>query len=79
MFVLPSIICAFVCVIPTLWAIFSKLHGEKLQFSTQILPDWLSVSEGLFVGLVIPTISAIIPIQRALRKTLTDSLNVARS
>ena len=30
MFVLPSIICALVCVIPTLWAIFSKLQGEEV-------------------------------------------------
>ena len=39
----------------------------------------MAVTEGLFVGLFIPAISAVIPIQRALLKTLSDSLNVARS
>ena len=34
MFVLPSIICALICVIPTLWVVLSKLQGEKLSFST---------------------------------------------
>ena len=79
MFVLPSLIAALICVVPALWAIFSKLQGGKVPFNADVLPSWVSLMEGLFVGLVIPAISAIIPIKRALSKTLTESLNVARS
>ena len=39
----------------------------------------MAVFQGLAVGLLIPALSAIVPIQRALSKSLTDSLNVARS
>jgi len=35
--------------------------------------------EAVGVGLLIPTLSAIIPIQRALAKSLGDSLNTART
>ena len=79
MFVLPSIIFALLLVTPCLWAIYSKLQHEKLGFSTQILPDTYAVIQGLAVGILIPALSAIIPIQRALSKSLTDALNVARS
>ena len=79
MFVLPSLLSAFACVLPVMWAIFSKLQGTKVEWSTQILPDTGAVIQGLCVGLFIPAISAIIPIRRALAKSLTDSLNVARS
>ena len=34
MFVLPSLISAFACVLPVMWAIFSKLQGTKVEWST---------------------------------------------
>ena len=62
MFVLPSVISAFACVLPVMWAIFSKLQGTKVEWSAQIIPDVGALLEGLFVGLFIPALSAIIPI-----------------
>lgn len=43
------------------------------------MPGGLATVEAVGIGLLIPTLSAIIPIQRALSKTLSDSLNTARS
>ena len=79
MFVIPSLIIAFLCVPPTLWFILTKLQGEKQGFSSDLLPDLGASLQGIAVGVIIPAISAIIPIQRALSKSLTDSLNVSRS
>ena len=79
MFVLPSLILAFICVVPSLWFIYSKIEDEKQEWSLQLLPDLSASLLGLAVGVLIPALSAIIPIRRALSKSLTDALNVARS
>jgi len=79
MFVLPSLICAGVCVVPSLWYIYDKVEGTHLDWSDELLPGWNAVIQGLIVGILIPALSAIIPIQRALSKSLVDSLNVSRS
>ena len=79
MFVLPSVISAFASVLPVMWAIFSKLQGTKAEWSSQIIPDVGALLQGLFVGLLVPALSAIIPIKRALSKSLSNSLNVARN
>ena len=79
MFVLPSITLALISVVPSLWFIYDKIEKTKLPWSTSLLPDFFAVAQGLAIGILIPTISAIIPISRALAKNLTDSLNVARA
>ena len=43
------------------------------------MPSGVATVEAFAVGLLIPTLSSIIPIQRALAKTLSESLNTARS
>ena len=43
------------------------------------MPGWKATLEAVAVGLLIPLFSSIIPIQRALAKTLGESLNTARS
>ena len=43
------------------------------------MPGWKATLEAVAVGLLIPLLSSIIPIQRALAKTLGESLNTARS
>ena len=43
------------------------------------VPNWVATIEAVAIGLLIPTLSSIIPIQRSLSKTLSDSLNTARS
>ena len=40
MFVLPSIILAFICTVPSLWYIYSKINGEKEPWSSELFPGW---------------------------------------
>ena len=80
MFVVPSILTAYICSFPCLYLIFRKLFGDDLsQGGASVVPSGMATFEAFGIGLLIPTLSAIIPIQRALAKTLSDSLNTARS
>ena len=62
MFVLPSIIFALIAVVPSLWLIYDKIEKTKLPWTTALLPGWGPVAQGLAIGILIPTLSAIIPI-----------------
>ena len=77
MFVIPSIIFAYISAYPCLYLIYNKL--ELWQDGVSIVPGWAATLEAVAIGLFIPIISAVIPIQSALSKTLGDSLNTARS
>lgn len=79
MFVLPSLIFALIAVVPSLWFIYDKIEKTKLAWSIALLPSYGAVAQGLAIGILIPTLSAIIPISRALSKSLPESLNVSRS
>ena len=80
MFVIPSIICAYIGSFPALWGIFKKMFGDDLsKGEVSIVPGAVPTLEAVAVGLLIPSLSAIIPIQRALAKSLSESLNTARS
>ena len=43
MFVLPSLICAAICVVPCLWFIYDKVEETHLDFSDELLPGWNAV------------------------------------
>ena len=80
MFVVPSIIAAYVSSFPTLLLIYSKIFdGDLSKGGVTIVPSAVATIEAVGIGLLIPTLSAIIPIQRALSKSLSESLNTARS
>jgi len=78
MFVIPSVIFAYICSYPALWAIFQKLFKTNAD-QLSIVPGASATFLAISVGLLIPTLSSIIPIQRALAKSLSDSLNTARN
>ena len=80
MFVLPAIIFAYICSFPTLYLIFLKIFKKDLsQGEVTCVPSAKATLEAMGIGLLIPTLSSIIPIQRALAKTLSESLNTARN
>ena len=79
MFVLPAVILAFSLSFPLLYVIFNILFGENIDYRPSIVPTWGAIAVALFVGILIPILSSIIPIQRALSENLTDALNVTRS
>ena len=63
MFVIPSIIFGYICAYPVLYLIFSKLFDGSLHDAgVSIVPSAVATTEAMGVGLLIPTLSAIIPI-----------------
>ena len=80
LFVIPSIICAYICSYPSLYFIFKKLFKNDFgDGGVTFVPDAVATVEAVGIGLLIPALSAIIPVQRALAKTLSESLNTARA
>ena len=80
MFVIPSIFVAYICSFPVLAIILNIIFdGDLSDFGVKAVPTGVATLEAFAIGLLIPTLSAIIPIQRALSKSLGDSLNTARS
>lgn len=76
MFVLPSVILSFVLSVPTLIYLYSLLFSNDMGVDTKPLPDWFAISQALIIGLVIPLLSSIMPIQSALSKNLNESLDI---
>lgn len=75
MFVLPAVIAGFAFSVPAIYAIYKLLFTPEMGFTTTVTPDLYSTIQALLIGILIPVLSSIIPIQRALSKTLVDSLN----
>ena len=80
MFVIPAIITGYICSIPTLYLTLRAIFKQDLaKNGIMFVPDGIATLEAIAVGFGIPLLSAIIPIQRALAKTLSESLNTARA
>ena len=80
MFVVPSILIAYICACPSLYFIYNWAFGGDLsQLGISVIPSWQATLEAVAIGILIPLLSAIIPIKRALSKSLSDSLNTARA
>lgn len=59
--------------------VFSYVMYQKLnlEVSPTLTPN--SIVQALFIGIVIPLLSSVIPIRVALRKNLNDALDYQRS
>ena len=79
MFVLPSVILGFAFSVPCIWFIYSQLFSAEMGFTPAAVPGWYASIQALLIGILIPSISSIIPIKRALSKNLNDALNVQRA
>jgi hypothetical protein len=78
MFVLPSVIVGFACSFPTLKWVYAKLFTTEMA-DTNPSPSSFAIFQALLIGILIPIISSIVPIQSALAKNLNDSLDLNRS
>ena len=78
MFVFPAVLLSFILSMPVIWALYATLFDTSLGYSPSVFPSWSAIGTALFVGLLIPLLSSVIPIKRALSTTLTDSLNTDR-
>lgn len=79
MFVLPSVVCGFLMSIPSLSGLYETLFTDDMGIDKTPYPSSFAVYQALGVGLVIPLLSSIAPIQAALNKNLNDSLDIQRS
>ena len=75
MFVLPSLLFGFIMSIPSINGIYKSLFTEDMGVNTTPLPNGFAIQQALIVGLIIPMLSSIAPIQSALSKNLNDSLD----
>ena len=55
--------------------IYKMLFSDDLGIDTKPLPDGLAVLEALIVGTLIPILSSIIPIRKAMGINLNDALD----
>ena len=79
MYVLPSIILAFVTSVPALFFLYKIIFtGDSIEHQSP-MPSDLAIAQGLLVGILIPILSAILPIKVALSKDLNESLDTSRS
>jgi ABC-type antimicrobial peptide transport system permease subunit len=62
LFVLPSIVCAFLASAPALYYLFKKLISSEISTFILPIPSLEACLIGLFLGLCIPAISSIVPI-----------------
>ena len=76
---LPAIIAAFILSVPILAVFYNYTVSGSAGYDALPIPSGSAALLALALGLFIPAVSAIIPIQRALSKNLSDSLNVKRS
>jgi len=75
LFVIPSILMAFILIIPILIFLYSKLFTAEEGFEPSVFPSGSATAQALLTGLLIPIISAIVPIKRATSTTLSTALN----
>ena len=79
-FVLPSIVLAYGCAYPCLYLIFKKFYQEELgEVDVTYFPTTAATIEAISIGLLIPLLSAIVPIQNTLSKTVSESLSFQRA
>lgn len=79
LFVLPSLILGFAFSFPILYFLYQFLFSSEMGISFDPVPSWFATLQALFIGLVIPFVSSIAPVQSALSKNLNDALNYQRS
>ena len=59
--------------------VFEYLFTDDLGFKPSYMPSRRAALQALFLGILIPAVSAIIPVRSALAKSLADSLTTGRS
>lgn len=74
MFVVPALTSAFLVAIPALMG-FQYLLKDFLSLESDVWPSTNAILQALFLGIVIPLLSVIMPIKVALSKSLNDALD----
>lgn len=79
MFVMPSVIIGFGLSFHSLNTVYSMMFSADMGLDLTPVPSGFAVIQALIIGILIPVLSSIVPIQSALKKNLNDSLDLQRS
>ena len=79
MFVLPAVILAFIFSFPIIYWLYATIMGDVLGYMPSIFPSGMATFNALFIGIIIPICSSIVPIKRGLSANLNETLNATRS
>ena len=79
MFVLPAIVLAFVFSIPTLGLGYYFVFEDSLGEGVDTFPTFKAILFAIFVGVLIPILSSIIPLIEVMSQNLNDALNYQRT
>ena len=74
-FVFPSIVAGFIASMPILSYIYSVIFTAEMGFTPSIVPGFGASLQALSIAILIPCVSAIIPIKRTLKLSLTQALD----
>ena len=74
-FVFPSIVAGFITSMPVLSYIYSVVFTADMGFTPSIVPEFDASLQALSIAILIPCISAIVPIKRTLQLSLTQALD----
>eukprot|EP01017_Pseudomicrothorax_dubius_P050299 TRINITY_DN9493_c0_g1_i2.p1 TRINITY_DN9493_c0_g1~~TRINITY_DN9493_c0_g1_i2.p1 ORF type:complete len:366 (-),score=79.88 TRINITY_DN9493_c0_g1_i2:10-1107(-) len=77
-FTIPAIIIGLLLTLPVL-SFVNNIFKTQIDLDIGIVPPTIGFIWSISVGILLPTISAIIPIRTALSKSLSDSLDTNRS
>jgi ABC-type antimicrobial peptide transport system permease subunit len=77
--VIPSIIFGYILSIPTLAYIYKQLFKKESGINVAPIPTGPATLQALLLGLLIPIISSIMPIQTAMNKNINESMDSSRS
>ena len=78
-FSLPGIVIAFIFWFPALFAIYKYAFEDLLGLKLDPYPTFDAVISSIFLGLLIPIISAFLPIHEAIKRNINDALDYDRS
>ena len=76
---IPSIIFGYILSIPTLAYIYKQLFKKESGINVASIPTGPATLQALLLGLLIPIISSIMPIQTAMNKNINESMDSSRS
>ena len=80
LFVVPSLLVGYVLSLPCIHLVYQWLFkGNAADYDLPVTPSVHATLFSLTLGIIIPTVSAIIPIKVALQSTIVESLDTSRS
>lgn len=76
LFVLPSVVLGFILSFGSLNNMYGMLFSEDMGLDLTPVPSGFAIMQALIIGILIPILSSIVPIQAALKKSLNESLDL---